>query len=254
MYYIEFLRRLHARLQPQAYLEIGVAHGKSLRLASCRSVGIDPGFNISVPLDGDIALFRTTSDEYFQGAETLAPTRGRPFDMAFIDGLHLFEFALRDFINTERHCSPHGLVVFDDVLPRTVDEAARERHTDAWTGDVYPIVEVLAKYRPGLSVLPVDTQPTGLLLVLGLDPEDSTLADHYDEIVAQHRHADPQPVPEDLMDRLTVLQPDMVLAGEFWDILREHGGDVDEMRANLRTSLRETLGRDFARTAKAEAP
>lgn len=246
MYYLDFFAQMHARLQPHAYLEIGVASGKSLRLASCRAVGVDPGYAITVPIDGDIALFRTTSDEYFSRPDPLAPTGGARFDMAFIDGLHLFEFALRDFINTERHCSPHGLIVFDDVLPRTVPEAARERHTTAWTGDVYPILAVLARYRPGLSVLPIDTQPTGLLLVTGLDPEDTTLADNYDQIVAEYRVPDPQPVPEDLLDRLTVLQPQTVLDADFWDVLREQRGGADGMRAELARSLHSQLGEDFA--------
>lgn len=249
MYYLDFFAQMHARLQPQAYLEVGVASGKSLRLASCRSVGVDPGYAITVPLDGDVALFRTTSDEYFSSPDPLAPTGGVPFDLAFIDGLHLFEFALRDFINTERSCSRHGLIVFDDVLPRTVDEAARQRVTKAWTGDVFPILEVLAEYRPGLSVLPVDTQPTGLLLVTGLDPTDTTLADHYDDIVARFRRPDPQHVPADLMDRLTVLQPEAVLEAEFWEILRTQRGGPDRMHAELAESLRTTLGRDFARLA-----
>ncbi|MCW2848025.1 MAG: Methyltransferase type 11 [Marmoricola sp.] len=246
MYYLDFFTSVHEQLQPQAYLEIGVAEGKCLRLSRCRTVGIDPGFALVVPIDGDIALFRTTSDEYFSRDNPLEPTQGRPFDMAFIDGLHLFEFALRDFINTERNSSPNGLIIFDDVLPRSVKEAARARATNLWTGDVYPILEVLAKYRPGLSVLPVDTWPTGLLLVTGLDPEDTTLADHYDEIVAQFRRPDPQPVPEDLMDRLTVLQPEMVLESGFLEILRDQREDVAAMRGNLATTLREKLGSDFA--------
>src|SRR3954469_24343639 len=114
MHYLRFFTEMHARLQPQTYLEIGVAAGRSIRLSKGRSVGIDPGFSIDLPLDGDIALIRTTSDEYFSRPDPLAPTGGRPFDMAFIDGMHLFEFALRDFINTERNCAPHAVIVFDD--------------------------------------------------------------------------------------------------------------------------------------------
>ena len=93
------------------------------------------------------------------------------------------------------------------------------RHTRAWTGDVYSIIAVLARYRPELTVIPVDTTPTGLLLVLGLDPQNETLADRYHEILAEHRQPDPQPVPEELMDRLSVLPPQRVLdanSGTSW--------------------------------------
>lgn len=247
MYYLSFFEELHARLQPTAYLEIGVASGKSLRLAGCRAVGVDPGYAINVPLDGDFALFRTSSDEYFAREDPLAATSGKTFDLAFIDGLHLFEFALRDFINTERHCSAKSVIVFDDVLPRSVDEAARQRHTKAWTGDVYPILEVLARYRPELTVLPIDTHPTGLLLVFGLDPTNTTLADNYDRILSEHRHPDPQPVPPELIDRLSVVRPRRALESRFWDILRQASPDTsaEDLRPALAQEIRRSLGPAF---------
>jgi haloalkane dehalogenase len=52
---------------------------------------------------------------------------------------------------------------------------------------VYVIVEVLARYRPDLIVVPVGTEPTGLLLVMGLDPGSTVLADSYDQIMAEYR-------------------------------------------------------------------
>ncbi len=251
MYYLDFFTQMHERLQPETYLEIGVAEGKSIRLSSCRSVGIDPGYAIIVPLDGDLALIRTTSDEYFSRPDPLEPTSGRPFDMAFIDGLHLFEFALRDFIHTERHCTAQSVIVFDDVLPRTVDEAARERHTKAWTGDVFPILDVLAEYRPELSVIPVNTSPTGLLLVAGLDPTSTVLSDHFDEILARHRRSDPQVVPAGLMDRTSVTTPQRVLDSRFWDVLRESRGGNPNFRSDLNEALVADLGSAFAGRALA---
>jgi Methyltransferase domain len=247
MYYLDFLRSVHDALEPQHYLEIGVASGKSLALSRCRSVGIDPGFHIDVPIDGNFALHRTSSDEYFTRPDPLASTGGEPFDLAFIDGLHLFEFAFRDFINTERHMRPNSLVIFDDVLPRSVDEAARERHTLAWTGDVYPILEVLARYRPELSVIPVDTQPTGLLLIMGLDPASTVLRDSYDEIIAEFRHPDPQPVPDEVTDRLTVLPAQRVVeSGVLEELAGLKGAGVAEVQARLAKILPERLGAAYA--------
>lgn len=229
-------------------MEIGVRNGFSLALSQARSVGIDPAFAISAELNGDIALFRTSSDEYFNRPDPLAVTDGRPFDLAFIDGLHLFEFAFRDFINTERHCSGKSMIVFDDVLPRNVAQAARVRHTQGWTGDVYPILQVLARYRPELIVIPVQTLPTGLLLVMGLDPENSVLTDNYDEIVKEFRHADPQPVPPSLLDRLSILAPQRVLDADFWSILADASPEASPVaiRAELGRNLAASLGHAFA--------
>ena len=118
MRYLAFLDQVHAKLRPETYLEIGIRNGTSLALSRARSVAIDPAFHITAEISCDVRLFRTSSDEYFNRADPLAPTDGRPFDLAFIDGLHLFEFALRDFIHTERHSSAKTLIIFDDVLPR----------------------------------------------------------------------------------------------------------------------------------------
>ena len=111
------------------------------------------------------------------------------------------------------------------------------------------MLEVLARYRPELVVLPVDTEPTGLLLVLGTDPQNTVLADHYDEIMAEFRHPDPQPVPQELLDRMMVLPPQRVLDSPFWDLF----GDAREATApeTWRVRLAETvagsLGSAFAR-------
>jgi hypothetical protein len=249
MLYKEFLSRVHELLRPRQYLEIGIRNGDSLALASCPSVGIDPYYAITAELHNKVHLFRTTSDEYFTRPQPLAPTGGQPFDLAFIDGLHLFEFALRDFINAERYSSPGGVVIFDDVLPRNVPEAARERRTVGWTGDVYSILEVFGRYRPELVVLPVGTKPTGLLLVLGTDPQSTVLAEHYHEIMAEFRRADPQPVPQELLDRVMVLPPQRVLESPLWELLGRPGdGDVpDAGRDRLVEVVGRSLGSAFVR-------
>jgi hypothetical protein len=249
MHYYAFLAELHRRLAPRAYLEIGIREGGSLAQATCRSVGIDPAYAITAELDADVALFRTTSDEYFARPDPLAATGGAPFDLTFIDGLHLFEFALRDFVHAERHSSRRGVIVFDDVLPRSIDEAARQRHTGGWTGDVYGMLEVLAEYRPDLVVVPVGTRPTGLLLVTALDPADTTLADHFEEILTRFRRPDPQPVPPLLLDRLTVMPPLRLLESDLLEVLAGVSGSADadpDVRGLIAESVVRSLGPAFA--------
>ena len=210
-------------------------------------MGIDPAYAIQAELDGDVALFRTTSDEYFSRPDPLAATRGVPFDLAFIDGLHLFEFALRDFIFAERHSSARGMIIFDDVLPRTVDEAARERHTGPWTGDVFWILETLAQYRPELMVVPLNTLPTGLLVVTGLDPTNTVLADNFEQILAEFRQPDPQPVPSEILDRSTVVAPERFLETDLPEALAAMPPDITSTDAGeqVRSLISRSLGPGF---------
>ena len=245
MLYLDFLRRLHEVLDPPTYLEIGVRHGDSLALARSRSIGIDPAPELRVELPADVALFQETSDDFFARAEPLGPFGGRPAALAFIDGMHLVEFALRDFINVERHADWTSVVVFDDILPRTVEEAARERETRAWAGDLYKIPYILTRHRPDLICLRIGTQPTGLLLVLGLDPTNGVLRRRYDRIVRRAISPDPQPVPPEALQRQGVLEPEGVLTASFWSFLRaarERGLPRRHGLRDLRRSVRQELG------------
>ncbi|MEL7976921.1 class I SAM-dependent methyltransferase [Isoptericola sp. F-RaC21] len=245
------LTGLHRQLRPRTYLEVGVADGSSLRLSSVPSVAIDPAYAIRKELSAKVRLARTTSDEYFA---TTDPKKwlGGPIELAFIDGLHLFEYALRDFINVEKHCRWSSVVVLDDMLPRSVDEAARDRHTRAWTGDVFRVADVLRDYRPDLTVLPVDTSPTGVVVVLGLDPTSTVLSDAYDRIVEEYVHDDPQPVPASVLDRTDAWDGTRLLNRPVWGLL--HRGDRpwrrrDRGLAELREALEHP--KDYRRRRRA---
>ncbi|OIV37324.1 methyltransferase type 11 [Mangrovactinospora gilvigrisea] len=237
----EFLRTLHKVYRPRNYMEIGVNDGRSLALSRVPSIGVDPAFKVVKPIRCDVQLVKATSDDFFARKDPLAhfarsplkigPLRNRPrvraalekgplkrgaVDLAFIDGMHLFEFALRDFINTEKYAQWSSVIVFDDMLPRNVPEAARDRHTDAWTGDVYKVIEVLRRYRPDLALVPIDSAPTGTLVVFGADPDNRVLEDAYDDIIKEFVYDDPQKVPSEVMDRTHAVKPMDLLDGELW--------------------------------------
>lgn len=244
MRYLDVLKELHRRTRPRTYLEIGVETGKSIVLAECPAIGIDPDFAVVHELRGEISLERSTSDEFFARPEPTA-WLGRPIDLAFIDGMHNLEFALRDFINVEKHCRWSSVVVFDDMLPRSVSEAARNRHTSGWTGDVFRIMGVLRKYRPDLELILVNTRPTGLLLVLGLDPSSTVLEDHYDEILATTIKEDPQPVPQVIFDRKGARRAEAVLRSPVWGVIhrsRRVPVSAARGRAQIRAAIADPRG------------
>jgi hypothetical protein len=246
--YLDFLKRVHELLEPPTYLEIGVRHGKSLALTRARSVGIDPAPELRTTLSPETTLFEETSDEYFDRADPLTPFGGERVALSFIDGMHLFEFALRDFINVERHAAWTSVVVFDDLYPREPEEATRKRRTVMWTGDVYKVAGVLQRHRPDLVCLPVDTEPTGLLLVLGLDPGSTVLNKRYDEIVLNTVRPDPQQVPPDVLARSGAIDPGTLLSASFWSFLRDARGDEQSRRGRreLRRCVQEDLKRPLA--------
>jgi hypothetical protein len=229
----ELLRGLHEKTRPRTYLEIGVRRGGSMVLSRTRSIGVDPAFVIDTPVHCDLQLARATSDDFFAVDNPLGHFDGVPVDLAFIDGMHLSEFALRDFINTEPFMADTGVVVLDDMLPRNGLEAARDRMTHGWAGDVYKVAEVLRRRRPDLVVLLVNTAPTGTVVVVGVDPASKVLTEAYEEELEYLRRPDPQTPPQEYMDRSIAVEPDLLLASPVWEELaaRRESGRADDLGA-----------------------
>ena len=179
--YLEVLSAFHDSLNPKTYLEIGVSHGDSLKFANCRAIGVDPEPQIKD--NSEYLIYAKTSDLFFkENAEQLFLTD--KIDLAFIDGMHLFEFALRDFINIEKYAHSNTYILIHDILPRCFSEASRGRVTVDWTGDIWRLILGLRKYRPDLNITVLDSYPTGLGVITQLNPDSEILIDNYDEIVA----------------------------------------------------------------------
>jgi hypothetical protein len=231
----EFLAALHRQLRPRTYLEIGVDRGQSLTLARVPSIGIDPQFSVDHEVQADLHLARTTSDEFFARPDPLAHLPIPVLDLAFIDGMHLAEFALRDYLAVERFTLPTSVVVFDDMLPRSVDEAARWRHTRDWTGDVYKAAQALRDLCPELVVLEVDTAPTGVVVVLLPDAGRDGVLPGYDDWLETVVTADPQRVPAEVLGRTRAIAPRRLLKSRGWAALRDlrrlKGATPDLVRA-----------------------
>jgi hypothetical protein len=195
-HYQNCLRDIHQAIVPKTYFEIGTLHGDTLCLASCRSVAVDPAFKLTGPPVGNkpaLHMFQLESDAFFEAHNPIA-ILGGPIDLAFLDGMHHYEFLLRDFINTERACHSGSIVVLHDCVPLDAFMAIRDmddlktrglsRRPPWWTGDVWKVVAILQHYRPTLTVTIFDAPPTGLVVITGLDPRNRTLSENYTSIVA----------------------------------------------------------------------
>lgn len=185
--YREVLSHLHRLLNPRTYFEVGVSEGSTLALVlpQTRAIGVDPEPRLKHVPGPNVTVHRVTSDAYFAAHDVRAELGGLPVDLGFIDGMHQFEFALRDFINLERHCTRDSTLVVHDVYPLDRLTAERERRTPFWTGDIWRLVLILKKYRPDLTVATVATSPSGLAVVRRLDPESRVLGERYEDIVAE---------------------------------------------------------------------
>ncbi|MGX9965745.1 class I SAM-dependent methyltransferase [Roseomonas sp. F4] len=205
--YITVLRQLHRMLKPKAYLEIGVQKGGSFRHATCPSIAVDPVFELGPDITKGrpvSLLFRMGSDDFFASYDPKVLLQS-PIDLAFLDGMHLSEFLLRDFYNAEAHCHEGSVIVLHDMLPTDVGMASREspstrerlqivvqptRDRKRWSGDVWKILPILRKYRPELRILCLDAPPTGLVLVAGLQPRNRVLLQNYVPILEEFSKMD----------------------------------------------------------------
>lgn len=192
--YRAFIWQLLERKAARNYMEVGVRDGGTIVNATCPTIGVDPNFTFRVSPIGKkraLHLYQMTSDEFFRDYDPRA-ILGAPVDVSFLDGLHQFEYLLRDFINAERCSSRDSVILLDDCLPLNIEMTERlhrrELRKDTeiamyWTGDVWKVVSILRKFRPDLRITPVDVQPTGSIVVSNLDPSSTVLYDRYFEIL-----------------------------------------------------------------------
>jgi hypothetical protein len=185
--YLSWLRRLHAVLAPETYLEIGVARGYSLCLAQppTRAIGVDPQPRIEVPLTAETHVFRETSDAFFARGGPAALLAGQRLSLAFLDGAHDFRQALADFINIEAHCGPRSVVLLHDTVPLDEVTQRAERQRKFYTGDVWKTVLCLKHYRPDLDIFTIATPSSGLTVVTGLNAESRILPENHDAAAAR---------------------------------------------------------------------
>lgn len=190
MDYYDVLNCIHTQLNPKAYVEIGVAQGRSLALVrvGTTSVGIDPDTGsyeriIFYSFENDPLLFKMTSDVFFTEYNLLEILGHSTIDVAFLDGLHLFEQTLKDFINIERFAGPDSMILIHDCLPVNGHVATRERSTAFWLGDVWKIIPCLKTIRPDLDIVTLPVKPSGLAVIRNLDPSSRVLERQFNNIV-----------------------------------------------------------------------
>ncbi|BCS88389.1 class I SAM-dependent methyltransferase [Pseudodesulfovibrio sediminis] len=166
----ELINLICAHVRAKDYLEIGISKGQTLSsvIASNRT-GVDPAPRLAELEDryragmNGVRMFTLESDPFFaDNTET--------FDVIFVDGLHLYEQAIKDVLNAFNILNPGGFVIAHDLLPEKEEEAARDRDSYIWNGDVWKIMLDLNTYHPGVEKFVVNSD-CGMGVLWPSDPE-----------------------------------------------------------------------------------
>ena len=168
--YYEFLRIVHKK-KYNVYFEIGSRTGDSLSLSQSPSIAIDPFYELKKNPIGNkdfCFLFQETSDSFFENS--LPKIKNFNCEFGFIDGMHLFENVLKDFINLVKISHKKSLILIHDVLPWTFDMATRDYKSlpqgSPWTGDVWKLIPIFIEvgFKNYFKIL--NCAPSGLMAIL----------------------------------------------------------------------------------------
>lgn len=145
----QLINDLIAKHGYKSYLEIGVntpaQPGWSHDLVQVDvKHGVDPAPEVQ-------ATFPVPSDEFFEKHIK------QKYDIVFVDGLHIFEQAYRDIVNSLKWLNPGGIIVAHDCNPTKEITQRRERASDVWHGDVWKAILKLRLENPDVEIATVDT-------------------------------------------------------------------------------------------------
>jgi hypothetical protein len=118
----------------RTYLEIGVRHGynfDSIRISLKESVDPDLKF---------FATYKMTSDEFFN-----RPCHINHYDVVFIDGMHLWEYAFADITNSLKYLSPYYIIVHD--CNPIAEKNQLRSNCKFWNGDVWKAWVYLRQFQ-----------------------------------------------------------------------------------------------------------
>ena len=129
----------------QTYLEIGAGDNDNFdKIIIKTKVGVDPkGVSDNI--------IKKTSDDFFN-------QNSQHFDIIFIDGLHIYDQAKKDLLNSLNFLSHDGSIVMHDCNPTTFEMQRTDITVNGeWTGDVWKVIVEMKKTRTDLSICVVDT-------------------------------------------------------------------------------------------------
>jgi hypothetical protein len=169
------------------YLEIGVFNGHVFfRIKSTFKIAVDPEFKFDTlrklgktiinPYNIFNKYFLKTSDDFFEQDAPGLFIKNK-IEIALVDGMHEYAYALRDVENILNYLSDDGVIIMHDCNPAT-KEAARTYEewkamgmTGQWNGDVWKAIVHLRSLRKDIDVFVLDCD-YGLGIITKRKPEN----------------------------------------------------------------------------------
>jgi hypothetical protein len=170
------------------YLEIGVFNGHVFfRIESTFKIAVDPEFKFDAlrkigktiinPYNLFNKYFSKTSDDFFaQDAGHLFAQN--KINIALVDGMHEYAYALRDVENILNYLSDDGVIIMHDCNPatkeagRTYEEWKAMGSSGQWNGDVWKAIVHLRTLRKDIDVFVLDCD-YGLGIITKRKPENN---------------------------------------------------------------------------------
>lgn len=164
-WHIPFISNLADLLKPKMYAEIGIYESETLNAVAKHSdevVGVDINPSAKQYIRAKNAKFiHGTVDQLIEYLTSI----NAEIDLAFIDGDHRIESALRDFEGLDKHASKNALILFHDTWPTNPEDTEvgrcadsylvptllKDRTNGAWSSITIPIF-------PGLTIAARSTQ------------------------------------------------------------------------------------------------
>ena len=165
---LQLIQSLMKQKRLKNYLEIGVFNGHIFfKIKSKFKIAVDPEFRFdSLRKWGKTLLnpynlfnkyFTKTSDDFFNQDEKELFAH-RKIQIALIDGMHEYEYALRDVENTLNNLADDGVIILHDCNPQTkaegdtFEEWVLRGSRGVWNGDVWKTILHLRCRRDDINV------------------------------------------------------------------------------------------------------
>ena len=145
----DIINKIIKKKKFESYLEIGCQSDVNFsKIIIKNKIGVDPQSG---------GTHRMTSDDFFKQNKS-------PFDLIFIDGLHVYEQVLKDIENSLKVLNDNGVILIHDCLPAKIWHQTIPQTHSSWNGDVWKSI-VKSRTRIDIDTYTIEAdQGLGLIL------------------------------------------------------------------------------------------